>query len=357
MMQDHPRLVAAHVAFPEHYERQHDVARAFTQIAAGRGDATSERIQRLFARTGVEGRHFVLPTAAYGDLGGFGERSALWLSHALALGNTAVDGALTHAGLRADEISLFVSSSVTGIAVPSLEARIMAARGDFAPTCRRLPLFGLGCVAGAAGVSRVADYLRANPDHAALLLCVELCSLTFQVSDTSIANIIGSALFGDGAACVVMVGANHRLARARTGMAIVDTRSVLFPDTERTMGWDIVDEGFRIVLSGSVPELAGGPFCDQARDFLATHGRTPHDLTHWFGHPGGPAVIDAIENGLTLPPGTLDASRRTLARLGNLSSVSVLVLLEETLRQPTAGEGLLYAMGPGFCAELVLLRC
>jgi alkylresorcinol/alkylpyrone synthase len=360
-----PRIIAADVRFPERYERQTDVAREYERVGGGKGEATPDRIERFFTRTGVEGRHLVLPIEAYAGLGGFSERSTLWLKHALELGHAVVEGALTRAGLAASEIGLFVSNSVTGIAVPSLEARIMAARGDFASECRRLPLFGLGCVAGAAGIARVSEYLRANPTHAAILLCVELCSLTFQLSDTSTANVLASALFGDGAACVVMVGAEHRLARigagsARTsaGMAVVDTRSIFFPGTERTMGWDIVDSGFRIILSGSLPELARGPFCTHTRQFLADHDLTPADLKHWFGHPGGPAVIDAIEDGLKLPCGTLAASRRTLARVGNLSSASVLVLMEEALRdtRPGAGDGLLYAMGPGFCAELVLLR-
>lgn len=355
----HPRIVAADVRFPERYEQQADLVREYLRVGSGKGEATPDRIERLFTRTGVEGRHLVLPKEAYADLGGFAERSALWLEHALVLGQAVVEGALARAQLSVADVALFVSNSVTGIAVPSLEARIMAARGDFAPDCRRLPLFGLGCVAGAAGIARVSEYLRANPTHAAILLCVELCSLTFQLSDTSIANVIGSALFGDGAACVVMVGAEHRLARTGAGMAVVDTRSLFFPGTERTMGWDIVDTGFRIVLSGSVPELARGPFCAQARRFLADHGLAPGGLRRWFGHPGGPAVIDAIEDGLELSRGTLDASRRTLARVGNLSSASVLVLIEEALHHdapPGAGDGLLYAMGPGFCAELVLLR-
>ena len=361
----HPRIIAADVQFPERYERQADVARECMRFGSGEGEATPERIERFFARTGVQGRHLVLPANAYGALGGFGARSALWLEHALRLGHAAVEGALTRAGLAASEIGLFVSNSVTGFAVPSLEARIMAERGDFTSDCRRLPLFGLGCVAGAAGIARVSEYLRANPAHAAILLCVELCSLTFQPSDTSTANVIASALFGDGAACVVMVGAEHRLAetgvgasRTGAGMAVVDTRSIFFPGTERTMGWDIVDSGFRIVLSGSLPELARGAFCSATRQFLADHNLTPADITQWFGHPGGPAVIDAIETGLELPAGTLDASRRTLARVGNLSSASVLTLIEEGLRDsaPHAGDGLLYAMGPGFCAELVLLR-
>lgn len=354
-----PRVIAADVRFPARYERQMDLAREYLRVGGAKGEATLERVERLFTRTGVEGRHLVLPREAYTDLGGFGERSALWLEHALELGQAAVEGALTRAQLAASDIALFMSSSVTGIAAPSIEARIMAARGDFASDCRRLPLFGLGCVAGAAGIARLSEYLRANPTHAAMLLCVELCSLTFQLSDTSVANVIGSALFGDGAACVVMVGAEHRLARPGAGMAVVDTRSLFFPGTERTMGWDIVDSGFRIVLSGAVPDLARGAFSTGTRQFLDDHGLTPGDIRRWFGHPGGPAVIDAIEEGLELSRGTLDASRRTLARVGNLSSASVLVLIEEALHrdtQPGAGDSLLYAMGPGFCAELVLLK-
>ena len=355
-----PRIVAADVCFPERYERQEDLAREFLRVAWERGDANVDKIERLFDRTGVAGRHLVLEPQSYMALGGFGERNALWLAHALALGNAAVDGALRRAKLRASDISMFMSSSVTGFAAPSIEARIMAARGDFAPDCRRLPIFGLGCVAGAAGVARVSEYLRANPTHAALLLCVELCSLTFQLSDTSIANVIGSALFGDGAACVVMVGGEHPLARSGNGMAVVDSRSVFFAGTEDTMGWDIVDSGFRIVLSGSVPTLARGAFATETRRFLGDHGLAPSDIGRWFGHPGGPAVIDAIEEGLDLTTGTLDASRRTLARLGNLSSASVLTLIDEFLQRDTSGDasnGLLYAMGPGFCAELVLLKC
>lgn len=354
-----PRIIAADVQFPARHERQTDLADEYVRSLDGRAEPTPESVQRLFSRTGVEGRHLVLPREAYVRLGGFGERSALWLKHALELGHAAVDGALRRAGLEPSDVALFVSNSVTGMAAPSIEARIMAARRDFASDCRRLPLFGLGCVAGAAGIARVSEYLRAHPTHAAIFLSVEICSLTFQLSDNSMANVVASALFGDGAACVVMVGAEHPLAARNAGMAVIDSRSVFFPDTERTMGWDIVDSGFRIVLSGSVPELARGPFAASARAFLATHGLVPADVRRWFGHPGGPAVIDAVEGGLDLPRGTLDASRRTLARVGNLSSVSVLLLIEEALHHDTApapGDGLLYAMGPGFCAELVLLR-
>lgn len=353
-----PRILAADARFPAHYHAQTDVAQEFMRVAGGRGEATPERVSRFFHNVGVDARHMVLPIDAYPRLNGFGERSVIWLEHALELGSAAVEGALAGAGLGPSDIALFGFSTVTGVAVPSLESRIIGRLGGFRADCRRLPLFGLGCVAGAAGIARVCDFLRAYPREAAIMLCVELCSLTFQLADTSVANVIASALFGDGAACVVLVGDEHPLADGR-GPSIVETRSVLFEGTERTMGWDIVDTGFRIVLSGSVPDLARGPFSTAMRTFLAAHAIDPRAIRSWIAHPGGPAVIDALEQGLCLPCGALDASRRGLAALGNLSSASVLVLLRDVLegKRPAAGEpGMLFAMGPGFCAEMVLLR-
>lgn len=229
-------------------------------------------------------------------------------------------------------------------------------RLGFAADCRRVPLFGLGCVAGAAGIARVSEYLEGHPTHAALLLCVELCSLTFQPDDMSVANLIACGLFADGAACVLLVGDDHPLA-GKAKLKVEATRSVLFPDTESVMGWDIVDTGFRIVLSGQVPELAQTALGHNIRKFLSGNGLRPSQITRWVAHPGGPAVIDAMERGLELPHGTLDHSRDCLARIGNLSSASVLVILQESLAASEArGPAVLLAMGPGFCAELLLLR-
>jgi alkylresorcinol/alkylpyrone synthase len=352
-----PQVIAVEPCFPEHYYSQAEIGREFLRVFGARSEASPEKIQRLFGSVKVEGRHLTLALEDYAKLDGFAMRSKLWLDNALLLGERAVNKALASAGLEAADIGLFTTSTVTGVAVPSLEARLMN-RLSFSSDCRRMPLFGLGCVAGAAGIARVSDHLRAYPRQAALLLCVELCSLTLQLSDASVVNVIGSALFGDGAACVVMVGDEHPLARS-SGPRVLDTRSVFFPDTERTMGWDMKDTGFSIVLSGSVPELARGPFSAAVRDFLASHELVPADLPSWIAHPGGPAVIDAIEQALALAPGALDATRRCLSRIGNLSSVSVLMLLHEVLSsaRPAAGSpGLLFAMGPGFCAELVLLR-
>jgi alkylresorcinol/alkylpyrone synthase len=231
-------------------------------------------------------------------------------------------------------------------------------RIPFSPHLKRVPLFGLGCVAGAAGIARLADYLSGHPDEAALLLSIELFSLTIQPEDFSIANIVSSGLFGDGGAAVLMVGDEHP--PAENGMPmVIDSQSIFFPGTERVMGWDVGDGGLKIVLSAEVAELAEKNLRPRVEAFLAEHGLVMGDIKHWIAHPGGPKVIEAMESGLGLGEHALDLSRESLADVGNISSTSVLLILEETLSRfrPEAGTyGVLMAMGPAFCAELVLLQ-
>jgi alkylresorcinol/alkylpyrone synthase len=348
-------IVGVSTAFPPNYYTQGELSQALLALSKERDGLDAARVKKLFAAVKVEGRRLALPLEQYAQLNGFGERNREWLRAGLELSERAVRECLEVAGLAPNDVQLFASSTVTGIAVPSIEARLMNRLG-FAADCRRIPLFGLGCVAGAAGIARVSDYLEGHPTHAALLLCVELCSLTFQADDMSVANLIACGLFADGAACVLMVGDEHPLA-TKAKLRIEGTRSVLFPNTEAVMGWDVVDTGFRIVLSGQVPELAQTALAQTIRAFLSANSLHPSQITRWVAHPGGPAVIDAMERGLELPSGTLDHSRDCLARIGNLSSASVLVILQESLAADQGrGPGLLLAMGPGFCAELVLLR-
>lgn len=352
-----PHVLAARSALPDHYYSQDELLGGLLAIAADRRlELDVGRARRLFSAVKVGGRRLALPLPRYATLDGFESRNREWLRVGLELGERALVAALESCGLRPTDLDLVVSSTVTGLTVPSLDARLMN-RLPFAPHCRRLPLFGLGCVAGAAGLARVSDYLRAYPDRAAALLCVELCSLNFQWSDLSISNLVACGLFGDGAACAVMVGDEHPLA-ARSRASVADTRSVFFPDTEDVMGWTVADNGFRVVLGPQVPELARTALPRALRSFLSDHHLAPHGIAGWIAHPGGPAVIDALEQGLELGAGTLDRSRDCLARIGNLSSASVLVILEEAMAAGLpAGPSLLLAMGPGFCAELVLLRC
>jgi alkylresorcinol/alkylpyrone synthase len=366
-----PKIVACASALPAHYYSQAELVRALVRV---NGVRFEERVvARFFRSVGVEGRHLALELERYFDPGGFGKRNDAFIEVGLQVAESAVQKLCERTQIELAEIGLFASTTVTGIAVPSLEARLMN-RLPFSPATKRLPLFGLGCVAGAAGIARLSDYLQAYPKQAALLVSVELCSLTFQPDDLSTANVIATGLFGDGAAAVLLVGDEHPLANGRvsgrqpsTGLAnghprVLDTRSVLFPDTERVMGWDVVDSGFRIVLDTSVPELARTALPRAVRDFLYAHRLAVGDIDPWIAHPGGPAVIDGMERGLELPAGALAASRESLARIGNLSSASVLIILEQALeerarkqRASTEGRALLLAMGPGFCAELVLL--
>jgi alkylresorcinol/alkylpyrone synthase len=348
------QLLTVRGALPEHRHSQAEITDAFAGVIA-RGGGLDERLLRRFhANSGVEFRHTALPLGQYAELDGFTTANDLFLEHAVELGARALQDALKAADLTPTDVDLIISATVTGLAVPSLDARIAALVG-LRPDVKRVPLVGLGCVAGAAGVARLHDYLAGHPDEVAALVAVELCSLTVQRDDVSVPNLVASGLFGDGASCVVAAGD-----RRTTGVAeVLATRSRLYPDSERVMGFDVGSTGLRIVLDAEVPVVIGRYVREDVDGFLADHGLTRDDIGWWVCHPGGPKVIDALESALELEPDAVALTRRSLAQIGNLSSASVLHVLEDTLRErpPASGShGLLMAMGPGFFSELVLLR-
>jgi len=348
-------IVATATGFPPHYYSQDEMIGVLRQFWAAR-HCNLDRLERFHRNMLVEGRHLALPLEAYTQLSGFGANNDAWIEVALNLGEITLRTLLERAHIGAHAIAQLTFTTVTGIAVPSIEARLMN-RIPFSPHLKRVPVFGLGCLGGVAGVARVADYLRGHPDEAAILLSIELCSLTLQPQDLSVANIISSGLFGDGAAAVLMVGVDHPLARPRRPQ-VIDSRSFFFPNTEQVMGWDVTDTGFKVVLSADVPDIARTQLRPVIEAFLADHQLCIADISHWIAHPGGPKVTQGLQEGLGLNGDALRLSRESLARVGNVSSASVLFILEETLAtcQPPGTYGLMVAMGPAFCAELVLLQ-
>ncbi|MET8781216.1 3-oxoacyl-[acyl-carrier-protein] synthase III C-terminal domain-containing protein [Streptomyces sp. NPDC004589] len=349
------RIAAVHGALAPHRHSQSEITDMVARTCLPE-NGDRRVLDRLHRSTRVGSRHMTLPLERYGTLDGFGAANDVFITAATDLGAKAVRAVLRTAGLATADVDLLIFTSVTGIATPSIDARLVGRLG-LRPDVHRLPLFGLGCAGGAAGLARMHDYLLGRPGHVAVLLSVELCSLTFQRDDASMANLVATGLFGDGAAAVIAYGADHP--DATLGPTIVDTRSHLYPDTGQIMGWNIKSSGFQVVLDPQLPDLVRRYLADDVEGFLGDHGLKPKDVTAWVCHPGGPRVLGAVSDALDLSADALDVTWRHLADVGNLSSSSVLHVLSDTLaerRPPPGTPGLLLAMGPGFACELVLLR-
>jgi alkylresorcinol/alkylpyrone synthase len=342
---------------PNHYTQDELLAAIRTYWGAQHHNPA--RLESLHRSVCVGERFLALPMEDYPALKGFGDANDAYVRVGTDVAAEALEKALRAAGLDASEVDCVFFTSVTGIAVPSIDARLINRLG-LRPDVKRIPIFGLGCVAGAAGIARLHDYLLAWPEHVAVLVSLELCSLTLQRDDLSIPNLIASGLFGDGAAAVVMTGAGRaaRIASA-SGPKVLATRSRFYPNTERVMGWDVGDSGFRIVLSAGVPDVVRNFLADDVRGFLDDVGVRRDRIASWICHPGGPKVLDAFEDALGLSKDALAITRRSLAEVGNMSSSSVLFVLRETIAtaRPAPGSlGLMLALGPGFCSELVLVE-
>ena len=351
------RIASVGRALPKNVYTQEQVAQELLSIW-GEKRSVRDRLPALLSNTKVEQRHFVLGIDEYSKLGAFGQVNDTWIECAKDLGEEASREALELAGLGVEDVDAIFTVTVTGLASPSLDARLVNRMG-FRNDIRRTPIFGLGCVAGVAGISRAVDYVKAYPDQVALLVSVELCSLTFQRRDFSVANLISAGLFGDGAAAVVVVGEERAQKMGLGGLKVLETRSVFYPDTEDIMGWRISETGFEIVLSPEVPTVARECLAPGVDDLLSSRGLGRQDVSTWICHPGGPKVLSAMQEGLGLSDDDVRHSWDTLAQQGNLSSSSALMVLRAHLDAgaPHAGaHGLALAMGPAFCSEIVYFQ-
>jgi len=352
------RIASAASAFPKHYYTQ-KVLLERLQDYWGSQLKNPLLLARLHRNVTVDGRYLAIPAEQYVEIKTWGQANDIWIRVAQELGERALCLALHNAGLQPEDLGALLFTTVTGVASPSIDALLINRMG-LPVNIRRTPIFGLGCVAGAAGIARASDYVRAYPKQAAALVSVELCSLTLQREDLSVANLISSGLFADGAAAVIVTGEDFESSQPEnSGPRILATRSVFYPATEEMMGWSISEKGFRIILSTEVPNLIRQNLGRDVDAFLADNGHQRSDLKSFVLHTGGPKVLDASADALGLHNGELDASWDCLRKVGNLSSASVLCVLEDVMknRRPEPGTlGLLAAMGPGFCSELLLLQ-
>jgi alkylresorcinol/alkylpyrone synthase len=359
------RIVGVASAMPKHRFSQDAITAALRRMW---GDKLQrpELLERLHSRVGVECRHLAFPLERYPRFASWGETNNAWFEAAQELGAHAIDEALNNAGMSRRELNALFVVSITGIASPSLDARLIN-RMRLRPDIKRTPIFGVGCAGGAIGLSRAADYTRAYPGHTAAILAVETCSLTIQRDDLSTVNMIAAGLFGDGAAAAIVAGsesaATHspNVSRASTskGPEILGCASVFYPDSEDVMGWDISENGFKIVLSPRLPELIRQNLAGDVDAFLGKYNLRRADIGSWVIHTGGPKVLEAIQDTLRLRDRDLERSWDCLKRFGNLSSASVLVVLEDVLMNHPPGPatyGVILAMGPGFCSEMILVR-
>ena len=339
------RLLSVATAVPPNAVDQETAAAAAAQVFGGKVFREADLLQ-LFRNTGIATRRTVKPMDWYLGRRDWAERNAAYLEGADALYLEAAERALAAAGVRADEVGTVVTVSSTGIATPSLEARLHGRLGLSAGVVR-VPVFGLGCAGGVSGLAIASRLARADPGRAVLLVTVELCSLAVRTDEASKANVIATALFGDGAAaCVLRAGDPVAGARAVTG----DSQH-LWPDTLDIMGWTVDPVGFGIVLAATLPTFVAQRFHEAADGFAAAHGGGPP--ARYVCHPGGARVLPALEGVLGLQEGALDVEREVLRDYGNMSAPTVFFVLERVLREGPEGPLTVAALGPGFTASFV----
>ncbi|MCA8920935.1 MAG: type III polyketide synthase [Planctomycetes bacterium] len=348
-----PTVQSIAVALPEFTLSAEEAEERLRGIFAAQGEAP-DLVAQIVANSGIRRRFLSRPPGYYLSERTLTGRNATYGEVAGQIGVEAARKALDEAGVRPDEVDLIIDTSCTGVMIPALDVYVSNQLG-FRPDVRRLPLTEAGCAAGATSMAFASEYLRSRPDATVLMLSVELPSLTLQLDDATRANVISAAIFGDGAAAVVM---SNKPARTPS-FEYLAHRATLFPNTEEIMGFDLRTEGFKIILSKRIPLLVKRELRGQVDSFLESQGLGLGEIDFFVLHPGGTKVLDNLRDVLELEESQVDAARETLADYGNLSSASVHFVAKELLRRgevKPGAFGLMIAMGPGFTLELALLR-
>ncbi|MGF1609300.1 MAG: type III polyketide synthase [Kiloniellales bacterium] len=344
------RLLSLATAVPPFVLRQEEVAARARALFAASGSEV-DRLLPAFANAGIATRRSCVPLEWYTRQSGWKVQNALYLEHALALIERAATDCLERAGLAPEQVDAIVCVSTSGLATPSLDARLME-RLPFRRDLQRSPIFGLGCAGGVLGLSRAAALARAAPGSRILFLVVELCGLTFRADDHSKSNFIAAALFGDGAAAAIVSCDEADHAQA----ALSSWGEVTWPRSLDVMGWRIEDDGFGVLFSKDIPSIIRDRYAAAVDDFLARDGLGRDDLDGVICHPGGAKVIDALEEVFGLPRGGMIHARSVLRDFGNMSAATVLFVLERTLHDRAGGRYLMSSLGPGFTAGFLLLE-
>jgi alkylresorcinol/alkylpyrone synthase len=341
------RLAALATSVPPYELRQDALMTHAAKLLPGVDADVLARMLPVYENAGIETRYSCVPLEWYERPHGWAEKNRLYLDNAVTLSAAAAEDALDRAGLGASEVDTIVAVSTTGIATPSLDALLME-RMAFRRNTERLPVFGLGCAGGVLGLTRAAALARADPGKTVLLVVVELCGLTFRRNDASKANMVATALFGDGAAAAVITCSGD-------GPMIQHSGEHTWPDTLDVMGWRVADDGLAVQFSRDIPAMTRTEFRDAVLGFLAERNLALGDIDHFVCHPGGAKVLDALEEAFGVTPGGLTASRAVLNDYGNMSAASVLFVLERVLRQGAHGRMLLSSLGPGFTAAFLIM--
>ncbi len=348
-----PKIDAVGCAVPPFKLTQTQI-REFVQLHFSESPLPIDRLLEVFTNAEIEERYFSVPMDWYREGKNLEEKNQTYIDSCCSLGEECARKCLAIAGISAQEVDYIIFVSTTGLATPSIDARLINSL-EMRSDIRRTPVWGLGCAGGAAGIAQAYHYLLGHPSERVLLVAVELCGLTFQQNDFSRSNFVATALFGEGAAAVLLSGDQIE----SSGLRILDTRSTFWPDSLDIMGWNLMNSGLQVVFSQSIPHIVETKARENLDKFLTDNGLALSSINHFVLHPGGAKVVDAYQTALGLSDSALEICRDVLRRFGNMSSVSVLFVLDEHLRRycQNVGEyGVISALGPGFCAENLLVQ-